>query len=87
MVVPKKVYRKPPSEDSDDDGGDPMDTDLPDLDLPPGISLPINDFEPDYNRPRRFPIKPEPIYFWSCIPDITIILNTAKAEPNDKKPF
>jgi hypothetical protein len=64
MVVPKKTYRKPPSEDSDDEGGDPMDTDLPDLDLPPGISLPINDFEPEYNKPRhRQPNRPELSFF------------------------
>ncbi|WP_094123214.1 hypothetical protein [Hymenobacter coccineus] len=42
----------PPPPDGDDDGGEPHDPGLPDLDLPPGISRPINDWEPDYNRPR-----------------------------------
>lgn len=51
-VIPRKRYRLPPSGDNDDDGGEPLEDDLPDLDLPPGISLPINDFEPDYNRPK-----------------------------------
>jgi hypothetical protein len=50
MVMPKRRYKNPPSEGNDDDGGEPVDHDLPDLDLPPGISLPINDFEPDYNK-------------------------------------
>jgi len=50
MVRPKRRYKNPPSEGNDDDGGEPIDYDLPDLDLPPGISLPINDFEPDYNK-------------------------------------
>ncbi|WP_051359680.1 hypothetical protein [Adhaeribacter aquaticus] len=51
MVMPKRNYNNNrPSEGNDDDGGEPVGYDLPDLDLPPGISLPINDFEPDYNR-------------------------------------
>jgi len=50
MVMPKRRYKNPPSEGNDDDGGEPIDHDLPDLDLPPGISLPTNDFEPDYNK-------------------------------------
>ncbi|MDX5395566.1 MAG: hypothetical protein LPK21_05155 [Hymenobacteraceae bacterium] len=60
--MPKKQYRKPPSGDNDDDGGEPLGDDLPDLDLPPGITLPINDFEPDYNikKPTR-PLRPEPV--------------------------
>ncbi|KAA9333689.1 hypothetical protein [Adhaeribacter soli] len=51
-VIPRKRYQLPPSGDSDDDGGEPLEDDLPDLDLPPGISLPINDFEPEYNKPK-----------------------------------
>ncbi len=55
LVVPRQRQRPlPPSPpfppDADDDGGDFRDDGLPDLDLPPGISLPINDWEPDYNR-------------------------------------
>ena len=51
MIMPKRRYSPPPSsEGNDDEGGEPVGYDLPDLDLPPGISLPINDFEPDYNR-------------------------------------
>ncbi|WP_232058366.1 hypothetical protein [Nibribacter ruber] len=51
-LVPRKKYRVPPQDDSDDDGGEPLNDGLPDLDLPPGIRLPIDDWEPDYNRPR-----------------------------------
>jgi len=58
-VMPRKRFNRPPSGDNDDDGGEPLEDDLPDLDLPPGISLPINDFEPDYNKPRT-PIPPHP---------------------------
>ena len=57
-VIPRKRFQRPSSGDNDDDGGEPLQDDLPDLDLPPGISLPINDFEPDYNR--RGPKKPSP---------------------------
>lgn len=57
-VIPRKRFQRPSSGDNDDDGGEPLQDDLPDLDLPPGISLPINDFEPDYNR--RGPRKPAP---------------------------
>jgi hypothetical protein len=57
-VLPRKRFNRPPSGDSDDDGGEPLEDDLPDLDLPPGISLPVNDFEPDYNKPK--PKVPEP---------------------------
>ena len=46
----------PPPPDTDDEGGELVDPGLPDLDLPPGISLPINDWEPDYNR-RREPVE------------------------------
>jgi hypothetical protein len=55
MVVPKRrtLPPPPPSSGDDDGGGEPHDPGLPDLDLPPGISRPINDWEPDYNRPRR----------------------------------
>ncbi|MGI4869585.1 MAG: hypothetical protein ACRYFX_00225 [Janthinobacterium lividum] len=42
----------PPPPDGDDGGGEPLEPGLPDLDLPPGISRPINDWEPDYNRRR-----------------------------------
>ncbi|WP_242926765.1 hypothetical protein [Pontibacter vulgaris] len=59
--APRQHYRRPPSTDSDDDGGEPLGDDLPDLDLPPGISLPINDFEPDYDLRRiKVPKFPEP---------------------------
>ena len=38
-----------------------MGDDLPDLDLPPGISLPINDYEPHYDLRRiKVPKFPEP---------------------------
>ena len=60
-VIPRKRFQRPSSGDNDDDGGEPLQDDLPDLDLPPGISLPINDFEPDYNRPR----KPKPQLTWT----------------------
>ena len=53
VVVPKRRRVPPPSPPSsggDDGGGEPHDPGLPDIDLPPGISLPINDWEPDYNR-------------------------------------
>ena len=56
MVVPKRrrtLPPPPPSSGDDDGGGEPHEPGLPDLDLPPGISRPINDWEPDYNRPRR----------------------------------
>ncbi len=43
----------PPAPDNRDDGGEPLDDDLPDLDLPPGISRPVSDYEPDYHQPRR----------------------------------
>ncbi|KAA9338563.1 hypothetical protein F0P96_06955 [Hymenobacter busanensis] len=56
MVMPRRKYSRPPSADNDDDGGEPLDDGLPDLDLPPGISRPINDWEPDYNRRR--PVRP-----------------------------
>ncbi len=51
-LAPRKKITVPPSDDSDDDGGEPLNDGLPDLDLPPGICLPINDWEPDYNRSR-----------------------------------
>jgi hypothetical protein len=50
---------KPPNNE-DDEGGDPIDNGLPDLDLPPGISRPLNDWEPDYKlRTPRKPALPE----------------------------
>jgi len=54
LVVPKRraTPPPPPSSDGDDGGGEPYDPGLPDLDLPPGISRPINDWEPEYNRRR-----------------------------------
>ena len=53
LVVPRRIGPPPPyPSDGDDDGSEPNDSGLPDLDLPPGISRPINDWEPDYNRPR-----------------------------------
>ncbi|WP_439881410.1 hypothetical protein ACSX1A_20050 [Pontibacter sp. MBLB2868] len=59
--APRKNFNRPPSTDSDDDGGEPLGDDLPDLDLPPGISLPINDFEPKYDfRNIKVPKFPEP---------------------------
>ncbi|WP_345222091.1 hypothetical protein [Hymenobacter koreensis] len=56
MVIPRRLHSRPPSADNDDDGGEPLDDGLPDLDLPPGISRPINDWEPEYNRRR--PVRP-----------------------------
>lgn len=53
LVLPKRrrrVLPPPPPPDGDDDGGELHDPGLPDLDLPPGISRPINDWEPEYNR-------------------------------------
>ena len=44
--------------DNDDEGGEPLDDGLPDLDLPPGITRPINDWEPDYNRRPQKPVRP-----------------------------
>lgn len=55
LVIPKRRPSPPPAPDSRDDGGEPLDDDLPDLDLPPGISRPISDFEPDYHQSRRSP--------------------------------
>ena len=54
LVLPRRrrALPPPPPPDGDDDGGEPRDPGLPDLDLPPGISRPINDWEPDYNRRR-----------------------------------
>ena len=53
MVLPRQRRTVPPPPPTDgDDGGEPRDPGLPDLDLPPGISRPINDWEPDYNRRR-----------------------------------
>ncbi|MBT9391888.1 hypothetical protein KLP40_01825 [Hymenobacter sp. NST-14] len=49
-VLPRHRSRQPPAPDNDDEGGEPLDDGLPDFDLPPGISRPINDWEPDYNR-------------------------------------
>jgi len=53
LVLPRRrrVLPPPPPPDGDD-GGEPRDPGVPDLDLPPGISRPINDWEPDYNRPK-----------------------------------
>ncbi|WP_242693112.1 hypothetical protein [Sabulibacter ruber] len=51
-LAPRKRLSVPPQDDNDDDGGEPLNDGLPDLDLPPGICLPINDWEPDYNQPR-----------------------------------
>ena len=55
MVIPRRrrVPPPPPPSDGDDGGGEPQEPGLPDLDLPPGISRPINDWEPDYSRRRR----------------------------------
>ncbi|RAU83797.1 hypothetical protein [Pontibacter arcticus] len=58
---PQKQLKRPPTSGNDDDGGEPLGDDLPDLDLPPGISLPINDFEPEYAPLRlTFLRMPEP---------------------------
>ena len=53
LVLPRRrrVLPPPPPPDGDD-SGEPRDPGVPDLDLPPGISRPINDWEPDYNRPK-----------------------------------
>jgi hypothetical protein len=58
LLSPRRRFRHPPSPDNDDDGGEPLDDGLPDLDLPPGISRPINDWEPDYSRYPRTPVRP-----------------------------
>ncbi|SNR43651.1 MULTISPECIES: hypothetical protein [Hymenobacter] len=52
LLTPRRRFPHPPSPDNDDEGGEPIDDGLPDLDLPPGISRPINDWEPDYSYPR-----------------------------------
>ena len=57
LALPRRVRPLPPPPpfppDADDEGGELHDPGLPDLDLPPGISLPINDWEPEYNRRRE----------------------------------
>ncbi|MBC6990767.1 MULTISPECIES: hypothetical protein [Hymenobacter] len=58
MVIPRRRFQRPPYPDNDDDGGEPLDDGLPDLDLPPGITRPINDWEPDYNRRPKSPVQP-----------------------------
>ncbi|MCC3157601.1 hypothetical protein LJ737_10150 [Hymenobacter sp. 15J16-1T3B] len=58
MVMPRPTPSRPPTSDNDDDGGEPLDDGLPDLDLPPGISRPINDWEPDYGRRPVRPREP-----------------------------
>ncbi|MBD2714550.1 hypothetical protein KBK19_05850 [Microvirga sp. STR05] len=58
VVIPRRRFPSPPQPDNDDDGGEPLDDGLPDLDLPPGITRPINDWEPDYNRRPRTPVRP-----------------------------
>ncbi|WP_223284362.1 hypothetical protein [Hymenobacter qilianensis] len=40
MVVPRRRYQRPPSTDNDDEGGEPLDDGLPDLDLPPASRAP-----------------------------------------------
>lgn len=51
LMPGRRMRRRPPAPGNDDDGGgEPIDDGLPDFDLPPGISRPINDWEPDYNR-------------------------------------
>jgi hypothetical protein len=53
LALPKRrrrVLPPTPPPDGDDEGGEPYEPGLPDLDLPPGISRPINDWEPEYNR-------------------------------------
>jgi len=51
-LAPRKKMTVPPTDEGDDDGGEPLNNGLPDLDLPPGICLPINDWEPDYNSSK-----------------------------------
>ncbi|WP_242582174.1 hypothetical protein [Hymenobacter telluris] len=58
LLIPRRRFPNPPQPDNDDDGGEPLDDGLPDLDLPPGITRPINDWEPDYNRRPRRPVRP-----------------------------
>ncbi len=53
LVLPRQHSLPPPATDNSDEGGEPLGDDLPDLDLPPGITRPISDFEPDYHRPRQ----------------------------------
>lgn len=53
VLAPRKKITVPPTDDQDDEGGEPFNNGLPDLDLPPGICLPINDWEPDYNTAGR----------------------------------
>ncbi|MCC2548433.1 hypothetical protein LJY25_18445 [Hymenobacter sp. BT175] len=60
LLMPRRRYLRPPAPDNDDDGGEPLDDGLPDLDLPPGISRPINDWEPDYGTPYTPRPTPEP---------------------------
>lgn len=64
LVAPRRRFPNPPHPDNDDDGGEPLDDGLPDLDLPPGISRPLHHREPDYNRRPRRPVHPtEPMLF------------------------
>ncbi len=55
VMMPGRRLRQPPKPDNDDEGGEPLDDGLPDFDLPPGISRPINDWEPDYGP--RIPVE------------------------------
>ena len=57
LALPRRRFRHPPTPDSDDDGGEPLDDGLPDFDLPPGISHPVSDWEPDYNRRPNLPVE------------------------------
>ena len=68
IVMPRRKYNRPSSEGSDDDGGEPIGLDLPDLDLPPGISLPVSDFEPDYNKPTpRIFVREDGVLIYSWV--------------------
>jgi len=42
------------NDDDDDDGGWYTYNELPDVPLPPGISRPINDWEPEYNKRKEY---------------------------------
>lgn len=42
-------------EDDDEDGGvSPIHWTSPDIPLPPGIRLPLDDFEPEYNKRKEY---------------------------------
>lgn len=49
------LYNDDDGDNDSEDGGSNVPTNqLPDIPLPPGISLPINDWEPEYNNKKIY---------------------------------